>query len=204
MASALFGDAIDYARVRIFGRRYLPFGLQPRNCAMSPNGSIYFHQFLLPAPISRAATTTRKHWFMHEMVHVWQHQLGYPVRLRGAIRIGLGYRYELDAGKTLADYNMEAQGDLLADYFVLKHLRSPRTMRQPRYADSRALFEKVLAGFLADPARQANLPRRLIRRFGAARPAGRCESTSAQVAQAPRRAGQSGYRTMIGAQQVCR
>ena len=96
-------------------------------------------------------------------MHVWQHQLGYPVRLRGAIRIGLGYRYDLAPGKTLADYNMEAQGDLLADYFVLRFLRAPRTMRQPRYADSRALFEKVLAGFLADPADRSNLPHRLVR-----------------------------------------
>ena len=94
---------------------------------------------------------------------MWQHQLGYPVRLRGAFRIGLGYRYELAPGKTLADFNMEAQGDLLADYFVLKHLRSPRTMRQPRYADSGVLFEMVLAGFLANPADRSNLPRRLLR-----------------------------------------
>lgn len=40
MASRLFGGAIDYARVRIYNRRYLPFGLQPRNCAMTPNGSL--------------------------------------------------------------------------------------------------------------------------------------------------------------------
>jgi hypothetical protein len=163
MASVVFGSSLDYTCVRIFRRRYLPFGLQPRNCAMSPNGSIYFHRSCCLQDFSLGDDHAR-HWFMHEMVHVWQHQLGYPVRLRGAIRIGLGYRYELAPGKTLADYNMEAQGDLIADYFVLKHLRSPRTMRQPRYADSRALFEKILAGFLADPTDRSNLPRRLILR----------------------------------------
>jgi hypothetical protein len=42
MASLLFGNAIDYERVRIHARRYMPF--QPRNCAMTPNGSMYFHQ----------------------------------------------------------------------------------------------------------------------------------------------------------------
>ena len=41
MASLLFGDAIDYRRVRVYNRRYMPF--QPRNCAMTPNGSMYFH-----------------------------------------------------------------------------------------------------------------------------------------------------------------
>jgi hypothetical protein len=90
---------------------------------------------------------------------VWQHQLGYPVRLRGAVRLGLPYHYELEPGRTLADFNMEAQGDLLADYFVLKHLRSAAAMRQQRYMGSLALYEKVLTGFLADPSNVANLPR---------------------------------------------
>ena len=75
------------------------------------------------------------------------------------MRIGLSYDYDLAPGKTLADFNMEAQGDLLADYFALKHLRSSEAMRQRRYADSLPLYEEVLAGFLADPGSVANLPR---------------------------------------------
>jgi len=92
-------------------------------------------------------------------VHVWQHQLGYPVRLRGAFRIGLSYGYTLHQDATLADYNMEAQGDLLADYFVLKFMRKPGAMRQQRYRDSLALFERVLAGFLRNPGDRDNLHR---------------------------------------------
>jgi hypothetical protein len=41
LASLLFRDAIDYRRVRIHARRYMPF--QPKNCCMTPNGSMYFH-----------------------------------------------------------------------------------------------------------------------------------------------------------------
>lgn len=156
MASRLFGDAIDYRRVRIHGRRYMPF--QPKNCCMTPNGSMYFHQSCFLPDYTRGDPPAI-HWFMHEMVHVWQHQLGYPVRLRGAIRIGLSYGYTLEEGASLADYNMEAQGDLLADYFVLKHLQRPGAMRQGRYRDSLALYERVLAGFLADPGNQASLSR---------------------------------------------
>jgi hypothetical protein len=155
MASLLFGDAIDYARVRVHNRPYLPFGLQPKNCAMAPNGSIYFHHSCF-LPDYSAGDLTAKHWFMHEMAHVWQHQLGYPVRLRGAIRIGLSYRYELREGARLADYNMEAQGELLADYFVLRHLgERPKTSRTPGLAQ----FEAVLEHFLLDPGSRANLPR---------------------------------------------
>jgi hypothetical protein len=54
---------------------------------------------------------------------------------------------------------MEAQGDLLADYFALKYMRNPRVMRQRRYAGSLPLYEEVLANFLADPASVANLSR---------------------------------------------
>lgn len=174
MASLLFGDAIDYARVRVHNRPYLPFGLQPRHCAMSPNGSIYFHHSCFLHDYS-AGDLPARHWFMHEMVHVWQHQLGYPVRLRGAVRLGLSYRYVLRAGAQLADYNMEAQGELLADWFVLGHLGRPEGMSQRDYAGSAALFESVLQLFLRDPASRANLPRgpaaRLLRRpHGVAKP----------------------------------
>jgi hypothetical protein len=167
MASLLFGDAIDYARVRVHNRCYLPL-LQPRNCAMTPNGSIYFHPSCF-LPDYAAGDPPAKHWFMHEMVHVWQHQLGYPVRLRGAFRIGLPYHYELREGATLADFNMEAQGDLLADYYALKYLGKPEVMRQPRYRHSLGLYESVLEHFLQQPESRTNLHRGWARRLAASR-----------------------------------
>jgi hypothetical protein len=157
MASLLFGDAIDFSRVRIHNRRYLPL-VQPKNCAMTPNGSIYFHHSRFLPDYTKGDPHT-VHWFMHEMAHVWQYQLGYPVRLRGAFRVGLSYGYTLRQDATLADYNMEAQGDLLADYFVLKSLQKPQAMRERRYADRLPLYEEVMADFLADPAGARNLPR---------------------------------------------
>ncbi|WP_426104566.1 hypothetical protein [Massilia sp. TSP1-1-2] len=44
MALRRFGAAINFAAVRIFNRRYLPFGLQPKNGVMTANGAIYFHR----------------------------------------------------------------------------------------------------------------------------------------------------------------
>ncbi|WP_181373359.1 hypothetical protein [Massilia glaciei] len=67
MAAALFGDAIDYRKVRIHNRCYLPLGLQPRNCAMTPNGSMYFHHSCFRDDFS-TGDVAAKHWFMHEMV----------------------------------------------------------------------------------------------------------------------------------------
>ncbi|TWI51537.1 hypothetical protein IP92_00524 [Pseudoduganella flava] len=154
----LFGDAIDYARVRVHARGWLPFALQWRHTAMSPDGHIWYHPQDYRADFAREPAW-RLLWFMHEMVHVWQWQLGYPVMARGAVRIGLSYRYELAPGKRLADFNMEAQGDLLADWFALQTLGLPGAMRQPHYATAAPLFEEVLAGFLADPCSCAHLPR---------------------------------------------
>lgn len=164
LARLLFRDAIDYGRVRIYNRCYLPFGLQPRNCAMTPNGSIYFHKSCCLLDFS-AGSEHARHWFMHEMVHVWQHQLGYPVRLRGAVRIGLSYDYTLSKDRVLSDYNMEAQGDLLADYFVLQHLGSSAPMRQAGYAKAMTLYRTVLARFLVNPADRENLPRGIVGRL---------------------------------------
>jgi hypothetical protein len=158
LAREVFGDAINYAKVCIIDRRYIPF--QPKNCAMTPNGKLYFHRSCWRADFAAAdASITDQHWFIHEMVHVWQHQLGYPVRLRGAIRLGLDYHYQLRPGATLADFNMEAQGDLLADYFVLRLRGRPAAMRWRDQAVNSGLFDALMAPFRADPGAREHLPR---------------------------------------------
>ena len=164
MAQLLFRDAVDYDRVRIHGRGFFWFGLQQPHVAMAPNGNIYFTPKLYRPDFSVGAHKDR-HWFMHEMVHVWQHQLGYPVMLRGAIRLFLKYDYQLSMNRRLADYDMEAQGELLADYFALRFLRNPHvTERTRKHAGSLAMYEVVLQDFLRAPGEKVNLPRRFFQR----------------------------------------
>jgi hypothetical protein len=67
MVRCLFGDAIDYGSVRIYKRRYPPFGLQPVDCAMSPNGHMFFHKSRCLDDFSTGGERAC-HWFMHEMV----------------------------------------------------------------------------------------------------------------------------------------
>ena len=147
MARSIFGAAVDYARVSIHGSGFLWFNMQHRDMALSPDGNIYFtaHRYL---DDFSARTDSDRHWFMHEMAHVWQHQLGYPVRLRGAIRLGLSYDYELSAGLSLCDYNMEAQAELLSDYFLLRFLQGADT----------AVYDTALEPFLTDPSNPCHLP----------------------------------------------
>ena len=157
MAWMLFQDAIDYSKVKVHGEPYLWFGLQPKNVAMTPDGEIYFHESEYREDFSKE-NPRQKHWFMHEMVHVWQYQLNYPVRIRGALRLGLDYDYSLSRKQKLADDNMESQGDLLADYFVLEYLKFPRAMRQERYANSLPLYKEVLSDFFKNRKCPKNLP----------------------------------------------
>ncbi|UXH76121.1 Rhs element Vgr protein [Roseateles amylovorans] len=153
----VFQAAVDYDKVWIHCHEFLPFDLQDDDTAMTPNGEIYFNYKNFKEDFSKS-TAGDQWWFVHEMTHVWQHQLGYWVMMRGAIRIGLSYKYELKKGKTLGDFNMEAQGNLIADYFVLKHLGKPNAMANGNHQNDLALFEEVLSDFLKDPSDHANLP----------------------------------------------
>jgi len=161
MARLVFGDSVDYAKVKVHNGEYLWFGMQPDDTAMTPNGEMYFNTKHFKEDYSESADLNGQQWFMHEMTHVWQHQLGYPVKWRGAVRIGLSYGYTLSAEKKLCDYNMEAQGNILADYFVLKHRNRQGAMYEEKYwYDSGALdlLEVVLSDFLEDPGSKENLP----------------------------------------------
>lgn len=157
MARSLFGGAVDYSRVKVHNGEYLPFGLQPDDTAMTPNGELYFNPKRFVEDFSLSSFLDSL-WFMHEMVHVWQYQLGYPVKLRGAIRIGLGYAYTLSADKLLSDYNMEAQGNVLSDYWALSQFTHPPSLWESKHRQDLPLYRQVLRDFIADPANKNNLP----------------------------------------------
>ena len=67
---------------------------------------------------------------------------------RGAIRLGLSYDYELSAELSLCDYNMEAEAELLADYFLLRF----------RLGGEIGAYQAALGAFLADPSDRCHLP----------------------------------------------
>jgi hypothetical protein len=158
MARVIFKDSIDYSKVKVHNGEYLWFGMQPDDTAMTPNGEMYFNPNRFKEDFS-VSTDADRLWFMHEMVHVWQHQLGFPVKARGAIRIGLNYEYTLESGKKLSDYNMEAQGNVLSDYWAHKvyGMKAPVVWERKHKGDI-ALYEEVLKDFIANPADKRNLP----------------------------------------------
>ena len=100
MARSVFQDAIDYARVRVVRGSFLPFNLQDQNTAMTPRGSLYFMPAQYRIDFSRE-DAGGKLFFIHEMVHVWQWQLGYNCIWHGLLLALFGgyfrqraYRYD--------------------------------------------------------------------------------------------------------------
>ena len=160
MCQQVFADSIDYTKVRVHNEEYLWFGLQDDDTAMTPNGEIYFNPKHFKEDFS-AAVVSDRHWFMHEMVHVWQYQLGYSVRWNGLQRWKLKYSYSLAAGKRLCDYDMEQQGQVIADYFAILLLKSPTAASTLDYQspEGQQLYLSVLADFLSDPSSKSHLPK---------------------------------------------
>ena len=74
----------------------------------------------------------------------------------------MSYAYTLTAGRHLCDYNMEAQGNILADYFLVKFRNAQSEVYEARYArfpNALPLYENALGPFIADPKDASNLPK---------------------------------------------
>lgn len=169
----VFGESIDTSRVRIHDEKYIFF--QPDNSGMTPNGEIYVHGAYSPDFSSEAGQSQA--FFIHEMVHVWQHQTGVLaggvigsaiIEMIGRLGdYGSAYPYVLDESKDLTDYGLEQQASIVEDYFRITRLSDkPRRARGPT-APNRALYEKVLHRFITDPtygrrppSRVCSVPRR--------------------------------------------
>ncbi|WP_426101666.1 hypothetical protein [Massilia sp. TSP1-1-2] len=161
MAKVLFKDSINYKNVTVHNGDFIPFGKQDQDTAITPFGSIYFPKKHFVEDFSVSDDQDR-HWLIHELVHVWQFQHLYPVFHRGVMHYGLDYKYKLDEKNHLGDYNMEAQGDLLADYWALldAKVRGIRVtyMAMGIYANDIKIYEAVLRHFLKNRDSWRNWP----------------------------------------------
>ncbi|OYP01166.1 hypothetical protein [Serratia marcescens] len=155
VAQIIFKNAIDYSRVSVHNAGYFPFGLQNDNTAVTPNGEIYFTPKNFREDYSRESAGFQ-HWFIHEMAHVWQYQMKMNVLLRGTMSWAATYEYSLPNYNTLADYGMEQQASILADYFLLIRFSREEWRRNKRMAglegpDLKTHYETVLRLFIQEP-----------------------------------------------------
>jgi hypothetical protein len=117
LARTIFGDAIDYGRVRLFRGKWWPF--QPPRTAMAPTGNIHFHPNgggwsadFATEPLGQQA------YFMHELTHVWQAQTKGRFYLPLMRHPFCRYRYELTPGRPFNRYGLEQQAEIVKDAFL--------------------------------------------------------------------------------------
>ena len=120
LAKTMFGNAVDYLRVRMIKGKWWPF--QPRNSAMAPMGNIYFH------PEGNAwsedfskESIRRQAFFIHEMTHVWQAQAKGRFYLPLMRHPFCHYSYRLDPRKPFDRYGLEQQAEIVANRFLANH-----------------------------------------------------------------------------------
>ena len=112
LARSIFGDAIDYGRVKLVRRKWWPF--QPRGIVMAPTGNIHFHpDSSLWSKDFSAERLSLQGLFIHEMTHVWQAQTRgrfYLVLMRHPF---CRYTYDLIDGRPFDKYGLEQQAELV-------------------------------------------------------------------------------------------
>ncbi len=123
MARSVFGDSINYRRVRI--DEYALCG--PRQYRFA---YVSFYTINSWGPM-------RNSFLLHELTHIWQYEKLGAVYIPRALRAqyseqGYNYggvanlRHQLNAGNDIFAFNLEQQGDIVSDYFRIKHGYHPQ------------------------------------------------------------------------------
>ena len=117
IARSIFGNAIDYARVKLFEGKWWPF--HPRRSAMAPMGNIWFHpdgggwsEDFSKEPLLAQG------YFIHELTHVWQTQKGGRFYLPLMRHPFCKYRFDLKEGKPFERYGLEQQAEIVRHRFL--------------------------------------------------------------------------------------
>lgn len=118
LAESIFGSTVNYEPVRIDERAHL--------------GPRFYRFCYVSFNLINSWGAMHPHILIHELVHVWQYQrFGaiYMIRALIAQHTHCGYDYggiralkeRRKKGEGLVDFNLEQQGDIITDYFLLKH-----------------------------------------------------------------------------------
>ncbi|MEZ0260532.1 MAG: hypothetical protein ACAH80_05945 [Alphaproteobacteria bacterium] len=163
LAKLIFKDSIDYSAVRLHDKRILPSFIQEKHQAVAHRSSISFPRSAYAEDFSKEPDALKQSVFIHELVHVWQHQNkvlstpreGVKETLRHRFNYSKAYLHKLATGKDLVNYGFEQQAAIVQDYFLLKHRgidKSYKGRRLEKPADLLEKYEAVLGNFLKEPS----------------------------------------------------
>ncbi len=120
-ARTVFGDSINYRRVRIDEHSLIAWlGAKLNNC--SGMGVTTFHTINFNEKIKTAAGNSNMKWLIHELAHVAQMEHVGSKYLVEALyaQATEGYEYTPGAKPHLCDFNREQQASLAADYYIAR------------------------------------------------------------------------------------
>lgn len=125
MAAAIFGDQLDYKKIRVINRKFGIFSFKNGGRTflntVNISGTAYCDDYSRQAPHLKA-------FFIHELTHIWQYQTRPLWLASNAIEEGLrynfnyktaAYTYKLDLRKKFTDYGYEQQASIIEDFFRL-------------------------------------------------------------------------------------
>ena len=184
MCQQIFKNAIDYSKVRIVRGGLLGLTALTGN-AMTPEGFIHLpsNEYMNTPDFSIALDAIDKHWFIHEMTHVWQYQLGTNAVWHGINQLCKGgytstvrtadtpkngdlkaYATDLsgaDAKKKFSEFNFEQQGRIIEFWYDACYLQKENPQR-PHHQRSLQLLiyvKQILVDFLQNPSDKNLLPK---------------------------------------------
>lgn len=180
MSRLVFKDAIDYSKVwiHIGGMIHTKTGN-----AMTPAGEMFLpRDDYIQNPDFSKSKGNAQHWFIHEMVHVWQYQMGISNGWLGLKQLCRGgyttqvnsvdsgsdelkaYDTDItgrDLNKKFSDFNFEQQGRIIELWFDACYLQNNFPTR-PHHQKSLKLLgyvERILRDFLHNPHDKSLLPK---------------------------------------------
>jgi hypothetical protein len=119
LARSVFGDAIDYAPVRVKRRKFFLF--HPKGVTMAPMGHLHFHPLAAHyCDDFAAASLAKQAHFIHEMVHVWQAQTRGRWYLVTRRHPWCQYDYAIKPGWKLEQYGIEQQAEIVRHVFLMR------------------------------------------------------------------------------------
>ena len=131
LAREVFGDEIDYKKVKVFSRPYL-FLLGKGDESVTPNGNIYNLKDAVDG--SSPAAIARQQHFLHEMTHVWQHRQGQNVQIEAArlwlkydFNYSASYDYDIDRLSGFGALNIEQQARFVENYYKIRQEMAERS-----------------------------------------------------------------------------
>ena len=116
--------ALDLTRVRLIDRAHNPFALGK---ILVRGNDVYWPQ--TPRDFT-CASVSMQSLLIHELAHVWQYATGRLSATGYLLRPeNWRYRYEVREGARFDDYAIEAQADLVQDWFLVRRGHPPAHCR---------------------------------------------------------------------------